>query len=115
MTSKLNTALLGTALLMLAGYSAAETPSDPSIAGLDASVIVTGAHFTDRQIRAEVLKRFGETPRLATENIDVQSFDHTVYLRGTVTGRTDSEQAEAIARTVPGVKNVYNALGSIGA
>ena len=45
----------------------------------------------------------------------MQSFDHDVYLYGSVTSRMDSEQAEAIARAVPGVKNVYNGLGSFGA
>lgn len=114
MTFNAKHTLLATALVALCGYSAAQTPAQQSTAVSDAPVIVTG-HSTDREIRAEVLRRIGEKPSLATENIDVQSFHHNVYLYGVVTSRTDGEQAEAIARTVPGVEKVYNALGSFGA
>jgi osmotically-inducible protein OsmY len=112
MTSKLNYALLGAALLVLSGYSAAQTPLEASTTD---SVIVTGPRSTDSEIRAEVIKRIDEKPALRTENIDVQSFEHNVYLYGSVTSRTDGEEADAIARTVPGVKNVHNGLGSFGA
>ena len=112
MTSKLNYALLGTALLALSGYSAAEPALESSTTD---SVIVTGPRSTDSEIRAEVIKRIDEKPALRTENIDVQSFDHNVYLYGSVASRMDGEEAEAIARTVPGVKNIYNGLGSFGA
>ena len=115
MTSKSKYLLFGTALLALSGYSAADTLNNQSTAGSEGPVIVTGSHSTDREIRAEVIKRIGEKPALATENIDVQSFDHNVYLYGSVTSRMDSEQAEAIARAVPGVKEVYNGLGAFGA
>jgi osmotically-inducible protein OsmY len=115
MTSKAKYLLFGTALLALSGFSAAGTLNEQSTAGSEAPVIVTGSYSTDREVRAEVLKQIGEKPALATENMDVQSFDHNVYLYGSVSSRMDSEQAEAIARTVPGVKNVYNALGTFGA
>ena len=58
----------------------------------------------------EVLRRIGEKPALATEDIDVQSSDHNVYLYGSVSSRMDSEEAEAIARTVRGVRKAFNAL-----
>ena len=77
-------------------------------------VIVTGTRWTDREICAEAMRRIGEKPPLRTENIDVQSFDHNVYLYGIVTSRMDSELAEAIVRTVPGARNVYNGLASYG-
>jgi osmotically-inducible protein OsmY len=112
MASKLNYALLGTALLALSGYSAAQTPVEPSVTD---SVTVTGAPSADSETRAEVIRRIDQKPALATENIDVQSFNHNVYLNGAVTSRMDGEEAEAIARTVPGVKNVYNGLGTFGA
>ena len=114
MTLKAKSLLFGTALLALSGYSVADTLSEQSSAS-DAPVIVTGTHSTDREIRAEVIRRIGQKPALATENIDVQSFDHNVYLYGSVTSRMDGEDAEAIARAVPGVKKVYNGLGSFGA
>jgi osmotically-inducible protein OsmY len=112
MTSKLSYALFGAALLALSGYSAAQTPVEPSVTD---SVTVTGAPSTDSEIRAEVMRRIDQKPALATEAIDVQSLNHNVYLQGVVTGRMDGEEAEAIARTVPGVKNVYNGLGTFGA
>lgn len=114
MTSKAKYLLVGITLLALSGYSSADTPSEQSSAS-NAPVIVTGSPSTDREIRAEVMRRIREKPALATENIDVQSFDHNVYLYGSVTSRMDSEAAEAIARAVPGVRNVYNGLGSFGA
>ena len=112
MTSKLSYAMIGTALLALSGYSAAQTPVEPSVTD---SVTVRGAPATDSEIRAEVIRRIDEKLAFAIENIDVQSFDHTVYLYGAVTSRMDGEEAEAIARTVPGVENVYNGLGTLGA
>jgi osmotically-inducible protein OsmY len=114
MTSKAKYLLLGSTLLALSGYSVADTPKEQSSAGSNSHVIVTGTYSTDREIRAEVLRRIGEKPALATENIDVQSFRHDVYLYGSVTSRMDSEDAGAIARTVPGVRKVYNGLGSFG-
>ena len=115
MTFTLKGALLGTALLTVSGLSAADTLAEPSTAPSDAPVIVTGTPSTDREIRAEVVSRIGDEPALRTENINVQTSDGNVYLHGAVTSRIDSERAEAVARTVPGVKEVYNALGSFGA
>jgi osmotically-inducible protein OsmY len=115
MTFKAKSILLATALLAVSGYSAADTPGEQSSAGSEAPVIVTGTHAGDREIRVEVMRRIDERPALRTENIDVQSFDHNVYLYGVVSSRMEGEQAEAVARTVPGVRSVHNALGSFGA
>jgi hypothetical protein len=114
MTSKAKYLLLGSTLLALSGYSLGNTSEEQSTQASNSHAIVTGIYSTDREIHAEVLRRIGEKPALATENIDVQSFDHNVYLYGSVTSRKDSEQAEAIARTVPGVRKVYNSLGLFG-
>jgi osmotically-inducible protein OsmY len=114
MTSKANSLLLGTALILLSAYSAAGTLSEQSMAGSLAPVIVTGTASTDREIRAEAMKRIDEKPALRTENVDVQSFHHDVYLYGIVSTRMDGEEAEAIASTVPGVNKVYNGTASGG-
>jgi osmotically-inducible protein OsmY len=114
MTSKAKYLLLGSTLLALSGYSLGNTSEEQSTQASNSHAIVTGIYSTDREIHAEVLRRIGEKPALATENIDVQTFDHDVYLYGSVTSRKDSEQAEAIARTVPGVRKVYNSLGLFG-
>jgi osmotically-inducible protein OsmY len=114
MTSKANSLLLGTALILLSAYSVADTLSEQSTPASRAPVIVTGTASTDREIRAEVVKRIDEKPTLKTENIDVQSFRHEVYLYGVVSSRMDGETAAAIVSTVSGVKKVYNATASLG-
>ena len=118
MTSRRKHLLVGAALLVVCGYSAAteySAASEPSSDGSDHSVIVTGAASTDREIRAEVAKQINEQPQLRGENIDVQSFDHQVYLYGVVDTRKDAEEAEAVAVRVPGVTKVYNSLAPGGA
>jgi osmotically-inducible protein OsmY len=114
MTSKANGLLLGTALMVLSAYSAADTVSEQSTAASGAPVIVTGSSSTDAQIRAEVINRIDEKPALRTDTIDVQSFHQNVYLYGVVASRMDGDEAQAIAGTVPGVGKIYNALGSLG-
>jgi osmotically-inducible protein OsmY len=105
-------ALLGTALMVLSTYGFAATTADQAS---DGQVVVTGHGLTDAQIRAEVRQRIDERPALRFDNIDVQSFDRDVYLYGLVETRADSEQAEAIAHTVPSVGKIYNALAVDGA
>ena len=114
MTSKANSLLFGMALMLLSAYSVAGALSEQSTAGSHATVIVRGAASTDRQIRAQVLEQIDKRPALRTENIDVQSFHHDVYLYGVVSTRMDGEEAEAIASTVPGVNKVYNGTASGG-
>lgn len=115
MTRNAISLLLGTALATLSAYSAAEPVGDNPASDSNAPVIVTGSASTDREIRAEVIRRLDEKPALRFENIDVQSYHHDVYLYGAVDSRMVGEEAEAIARSVPGVHNVYNGLGSFGA
>jgi osmotically-inducible protein OsmY len=114
MISKANSLLLGTALISVSAYGAAGTMSEQSTAASHAPVVVTGTASTDREIRAEVVKRIDQRPALKTENIDVQSFHHDVYLYGAVSSRIVSEAAGAIASAVPGVKKVYDATASPG-
>jgi osmotically-inducible protein OsmY len=115
MTRNVISLLLGTALATLSTYGAAEPVDNNAASHSDAPVIVTGSASTDRQIRGEVIRRLDEKPALRFENIDVQSFNHDVYLYGAVGSRMEGEEAEAIARSVPGVREVYNGLGSFGA
>jgi osmotically-inducible protein OsmY len=102
-------ALLGTALIVFSTYGFAATTTDE---GDGRQIVITGD--ADTQIRAEVMQRINERPVLRFANIDVQSFHHDVYLNGLVDTGTESAQAEAIARSVPGVRNVYNGLGLNG-
>ena len=114
MTSKLNHVVLGMALLLLSGYSAAGT-SNEQINDELRSGGRDGSHSTDREIGAEVMRRFNEKLTLGIGNIQVRSVDHNVYLSGAVGSSREVEEAEAIARAVPGVRKVYNGLGWFGA
>jgi osmotically-inducible protein OsmY len=115
MTSKLNHVLLGMALLVLSGYSAAGTSNEQINDELRGPGDRDGSHSTDREIGAEVMRRLNEKLTLGIGNIQVRSFDHNVYLSGAVGSSREVEEAEAIARAVPGVRKVYNGLGWFGA
>jgi len=100
-------ALIGAALITLSSYGFAAPTTDQ--AG-DQQVIVTGSGVSDAQIRAEVRQRINAKSELRFDNIDVQSLHHDVYLYGLVETGADSARAESIARSVPSVSKVYNAL-----
>ena len=102
-------AVLGAALMAFSTYSFAATTIDESDSRQIAIV-----EAADMQIRAEVTQRINDRPVLRFANIDVQSFDHDVYLNGLVDTGAESAQAEAIASSVPGVRRVYNGLGVNG-
>jgi len=98
-------AVLGAALMAFSTYGFAATTTDESD---DQQILM------DTQIRAEVTQRINERSVLRFANVDVQSSHHDVYLNGLVDTGAESAQAEAIARSVPGVRNVYNGLGVNG-
>jgi osmotically-inducible protein OsmY len=114
-----NVLLLGPTLMVLSGYGIAAPVSDASeeAAGGTQAVVVTGVgdHGGDSWIRAEVQKRINERPSLRFFNIVVYAAQQEVYLKGLVDTAMDRELGEAIARTVPNVKNVYNDLAISGA
>jgi osmotically-inducible protein OsmY len=97
--------LLATALMMFATYGFAATAADQ---GDDRQIVIF--EEADTQIRAEVTQRINERPELRFAHIDVQSFHHEVYLSGLVDTGAESAQAESIARSVPGVRKIYNGL-----
>jgi len=102
-------ALLGAALMAVSTYGFAATTADQAD---DRKIVIIGD--PDAQISAEVTQRINERPGLRFANIDVQSFHHDVYLNGLVDTGVESAQAEAIARSVPGVRKIYNGLGLNG-
>lgn len=114
-----NVILLGPTLMALSGYGIAAPVSDASeeAAGGTQAVVVTsvGDHGGDSWIRDEVQKRINERPSLRFFNIVVYAAQQEVYLKGLVDTAMDRELGEAIARTVPNVKNVYNDLAISGA
>ena len=99
--------LLGATLVAFSTYGFAETTADQSD---DQRIVVNGSDLSDAQLRAEVSQQINDRPQLRFHNIDVQSFRHNVYLYGLVDTGTESADAEAVARSVPSVRRVYNGL-----
>jgi hypothetical protein len=65
----------------------------------------------DELLRNAVMDRLSADPRLAGR-IGVESFRHVVALTGRVTTRAQVDRAEALARSVQGVRDVENRLTS---
>ena len=102
-------ALLGTALVVFSTYGFAATTADR---GDDQQIVIS--QDADAQIRAEVTQQINERAVFRFANIDVRSFHGDVYLNGLVDTGAESAQVEAIARSVPSVRKVYNGLGLNG-
>ena len=69
------------------------------------------ASAEDAKITAKVKALLARHPDLASPNaIDVTTHDHVVYLSGLDDTELQTEEAEAIARQVPGVVRVENAI-----
>jgi len=99
--------LLGAALVAFSTYGFAQTAVDQSD---DQSVVVKGSGLSDAELRAEVRQQINDRPELRFHNIDVQSYQHNVYLYGVVDTGAESAEAEAVASGVPSVRKVYNGL-----
>jgi osmotically-inducible protein OsmY len=64
----------------------------------------------DARITAEIQSQINQRPDLESTAITVQTLDHTVYLYGVVSSGLEISDAEAIARSVPGVRQVINSM-----
>jgi osmotically-inducible protein OsmY len=64
----------------------------------------------DAQITAEIQSQINHRPDLESTAITVQTLDRTVYLYGVVSSGLEISDAEAIARSVPGVRQVINSM-----
>jgi osmotically-inducible protein OsmY len=64
----------------------------------------------DAKITANVKALFDQHPGLESNAIGVETLDHVVYLNGTVNPGIESQTAESIARTAPGVTQVVNSI-----
>lgn len=64
----------------------------------------------DAKITAQVQSRFREHSDLEQTAISVQTLNHVVYLSGVVSSGMEINEAEAIAREVPGVTDVINSM-----
>jgi hyperosmotically inducible periplasmic protein len=70
----------------------------------------TGEAITDGWITTRIHGRFVDETLLKGSDIDVDTRDHVVTLKGTVTSDAAKGRAAAVARTVQGVDHVVNLL-----
>jgi len=64
----------------------------------------------DAKITAEIESQINQRPELESTAITVQTLDHVVYLYGVVSSGLEISDAESIARSVPGVRQVINSM-----
>lgn len=64
----------------------------------------------DAQITAEIRSQINQRDGMEPTAITVQTLDHVVYLYGVVSSGLEINDAESIARSVPGVRQVINSM-----
>ncbi len=70
----------------------------------------TGEYFDDTAITAKVKAAVLEEPSLKSAEINVETFKGVVQLSGFVSSQANINKAVEVARAVPGVKSVKNAM-----
>jgi osmotically-inducible protein OsmY len=70
----------------------------------------TGGAVDNTWITTKVSSKLGDDALLKGSNVDIDTSNHVVTLKGTVTSREGSARAEAIARGTEGVNRVVNQL-----
>ena len=70
----------------------------------------TPAQVTDAGIRADIVKRLGESPSLVGLDVGVRVKHRVVYLFGTVKSKAEKVTAEHIAVTEPGIVKVVSLI-----
>jgi hyperosmotically inducible protein len=70
----------------------------------------TGEYIDDTAITAKVKTAFVRDPAVSALDVKVDTFKGTVQLNGFVNTADQKARAEQIARTIPGVVGVQNAL-----
>jgi hyperosmotically inducible protein len=70
----------------------------------------TGEYVDDSTITARVKSRFAEDPVVAATRIQVETLKGVVQLSGFAVSEAERQKAAQIAASVPGVKQVQNAV-----
>ena len=70
----------------------------------------TGEYFDDTAITTKVKAAVLEEPSLKSAEINVETFKGVVQLSGFVSSQANINKAVEVARAVPGVKSVKNAM-----
>ena len=100
--------LLLASLVALA--QAAPVAAEDSNAGATGRPMVRTPSQTDDVLAAEVGKKISEQPSLRGFRIMVFAMNGNVFIEGEVLTSVDEGIADQAARSVPGVKDVYNHL-----
>jgi hypothetical protein len=74
------------------------------------AAVATGEAVTDAWITTHLTAKFVDEDLLDDSDINVDTRDHVVMLKGTVTSAAGKARAAAIARDTLGVKHVINAI-----
>jgi hyperosmotically inducible protein len=74
------------------------------------AAVATGEAVTDAWITTHLRAKFVDEDLLDDSDINVDTRDHVVTLKGTVTSALGKARAAAIARDTRGVKHVINAI-----
>jgi hyperosmotically inducible periplasmic protein len=69
-----------------------------------------GQYVDDATITTRVKTRIAEDPRVSAMRIGVETLNGTVQLSGFATTQSEKDQAAAVARAVPDVKDVRNSI-----
>ena len=67
-----------------------------------------GSYVDDAAITTKVKARFADDPKVSAMAIQVETLNGTVQLSGSANSASERANAEAIAKTVAGVKKVMN-------
>jgi len=86
-----------------------------TIATLSLTILLLGAAIDDTTITTRVKTAMLNNPNGGGLSIDVDTFKGVVMLSGRVTSQAEHDQALAIARNMPGVTQVKDALQVIPA
>ena len=100
--------IVGSALAL--SLAACDRPSEPRTAGEKGPVDRTQAVAADATITAKVKSKFVADDQLKAHEINVDTKNGVVTLRGSVVDANAKERAATVAREVEGVSSVDNQL-----
>ena len=106
----INSKLLIVGSVLAFTLSACDRPSEPRTAGEKGAVDRTQAVAADATITAKVKSKFVADDQLKAHEINVDTKNGVVTLRGSVADPNSKERASTVAKEVEGVTSVDNQL-----
>ncbi len=104
-------AVIGLAGILVTGCTAAKNTGTAVGEGTKEVAQQVGQVATDASITAAVKMKMADDPLVGAFDIDVDTADGRVTLKGRVKSRAEADKAVAIARSVEGVRSVSSNLG----